>query len=209
MTITTGQAGLFTGPAWDKRVQAERILAEVDAMPAPSSPEGATAVKYARDYLAGELDVHARVLNGSLDPYDLHEPDMAWWDDPEERAAEVAADRALDAAFALRKRAAEHSDTITRAYTALKRASHKRVYAGSVKVLAAIAVLDAALKAYRRALDGPDRDDWAEVMDGLITQAGTVTDRLVAAVGDVRGGDEARYVAGENEDSDEETGEAA
>jgi hypothetical protein len=74
----------------------------------PSSPEARASITWARDYLLGEMDVHARLLDGSMDWGELGEPDLGWCDDPEAEAIAVAGERALDAAEGLAKRLREY-----------------------------------------------------------------------------------------------------
>jgi hypothetical protein len=111
MSTATAGPGLFTGPAWGKRDQAEQILREVMAATWPSSREAMAAIGQARDYLLGELDVHARLLNDAEDGMGWREfdPDLWWFDgDRQEQAVTIAAGRAYDAALALRNRLAEY-----------------------------------------------------------------------------------------------------
>jgi hypothetical protein len=115
VTAATIAQGLFTGPAWDKRNQAEAIYREIMAATWPSSREAMAAIGQARDYLLGELDVHARLLNGCMDWREF-DPDLWWFDgDRQEQAITIAADRAYDAALALRNRLAEYQGRERRA----------------------------------------------------------------------------------------------
>jgi hypothetical protein len=87
--------------------EAGTILREVIEAPWPGSRHALAAIGWAYDR-AGECRViYDRLLNGDMEPYEVHAPDMAWWDDPSECALEWAADEYLEAAKTARNRLAE------------------------------------------------------------------------------------------------------
>lgn len=97
--------------AHGKITRAAAILREVMAATWPSSREAMAAIGQARDYLLGELDVHARLTDDAEDGMGWREfdPDLWWFDgDRQEQAITIAAERAYDAALALRNRLAEY-----------------------------------------------------------------------------------------------------
>jgi hypothetical protein len=79
------------------------ILRDTDAAPWPSSDEAKAVLSYARGRLLEVLDLHARILHGSLD-WDRAVPDARSEDDA---LWQVAAE-ALDQALALKNRLAEY-----------------------------------------------------------------------------------------------------
>ena len=88
--------------------QARAIRREVMEAAKPQTREARWAIGWAMGELDGTLAIYDGLLKGNLDPYAVRAPDMGWWDDPERQALEYAADQALEAAEALRKRAAEY-----------------------------------------------------------------------------------------------------
>lgn len=88
--------------------EAGRILSDAGAGEGwPKDPHAQAAIGWAFGRLLECLDIHARLVKGSMDPYAVLAPDMAYWDDPEASAIGWAADEALEAAKCLRNRLAE------------------------------------------------------------------------------------------------------
>lgn len=100
---------LFPGPAWAAVAEAEQLLREADtAARYIESFEGVAVIASARDYLTGELGVHYALAAEDMD-WSEFDPDLRWFDgDRQDEAIRLAADRALDAAKALRNRVTEY-----------------------------------------------------------------------------------------------------
>ena len=88
--------------------QARAIRREVMEAAKPQTREARWAIGWAAGDLDRILAVHAGLLSGDTDPLTIGAPDAGWWTDPERQALEWVADQALQAAEALRKRAAEY-----------------------------------------------------------------------------------------------------
>jgi len=88
--------------------EAAGILHEVMESEWPSSREAMAVIGMARDYLHGELEVYSALVNDEM-RWLAFDPDLLWFDgDRQAQAIDMAADRALDAAKALRNRLAEY-----------------------------------------------------------------------------------------------------
>jgi hypothetical protein len=81
--------------------RADRILRDVLLTAWPASHEATATIRQSARYLMGELDVCARLLDGSMD-WPEFDPDLEYAGDPGLAAIEAAARRALDAALALK-----------------------------------------------------------------------------------------------------------
>ena len=107
MTVT-----MFAGPAWAAVTEAEQILRETDTGCA-LSPEGTAVVASARAYLTAELGIHYALAAEDMD-WSEFDPDLRWFDgDRQDEAIRLAAERALEAAKALRNRVAEYQQRET------------------------------------------------------------------------------------------------
>jgi hypothetical protein len=100
-------AETITSTAADMAAEAARILAEVRQEPWKTR-EAQWAIGWQYTEAAECLEVYYCVLNDLVDPYKVHAPDMAWWDDPKRSALEFAADEALEAAKEARKLLAQY-----------------------------------------------------------------------------------------------------
>ena len=87
--------------------EARAILAGVIGASWPESRDAQQAIGWAYDRAGECLREYTLLLNGDMEPYDVHAPDMGWWDDPSQCALEWAADEYLEAAKTARNRLAE------------------------------------------------------------------------------------------------------
>jgi len=90
---------------------ADALLREAMKASLPEDREAALAIVQARDYLAEELDIHARLLNDSVDGlgWEEYDADLEWFEsDPQQAAIESQEGRVHDAALALRNTLARY-----------------------------------------------------------------------------------------------------
>jgi len=105
-------ATMFAGPAWAAVTEAEQILSETGCV---RSSEGAAVIASARAYLTAELGVHYALAAEDMD-WSEFDPDLRWFDgDRQDEAIRLAAERALEAAKALRNRVTEYQQRETAA----------------------------------------------------------------------------------------------
>lgn len=107
MTATADLPAITRTPA-EMITEAEALLSAAGTEDTwPQSRDAQAAIGWARGRLLECLDIHARLLNGCLDPLSVGAPDAGLWSDPEASAIEYTADEALEQAKTLRNRLAE------------------------------------------------------------------------------------------------------
>jgi hypothetical protein len=84
--------------------EAHEILREVREADWPDSRHAQAAIGYAYGRAWECRVICGRLVNGDMEPYEVHAPGTEWWDDPSECALEWAADEYLEAAKAARNR---------------------------------------------------------------------------------------------------------
>jgi hypothetical protein len=88
--------------------QADRILRANPPASWPKGREAQSAIRWAYDSLLEHLDMHARLLNGSLDWEQVYDPDRGLWEASEDATIDAVAALCLELAVALERRIGEY-----------------------------------------------------------------------------------------------------
>jgi hypothetical protein len=88
--------------------KADVILRQNPPQSWPKGDEARWQIRLAYDSLTGALDMHARLLHGSLDWEQVYDPDRGLWEASEDATVDAVADLCLELAVALENRVAEY-----------------------------------------------------------------------------------------------------
>jgi hypothetical protein len=88
--------------------KADTILRQHPPQSWPKGEEARWQIRLAYDNLLGALDMHARLLHGSLDWETVYDPDRGLWEATEEATVDAVADLCLELAVALENRVGEY-----------------------------------------------------------------------------------------------------